>query len=204
MKRVIVAFLLAVCVSFPSFAQRFKVGLRAGANLPDYAMSAVSLDDGVLHRGKTKAGFDASLMARLAVTRHLNIQAEFEFLRVGYDFDVETSGTRRQTVGIRSNRIEVPLLLGIDAGPLRFFGGVAFRLGHNEKSSVPSLLKIRFNDSDLALTGGAGVNIRRFFIEARITGNPRKARWTAVSSGKTYDLTARHNVLWGLSAGVMF
>lgn len=203
MKRLFFTLLLSAALCSVSFAQRFRVGLRTGVNIADFSLPATSSDNGVLTTGRSKAGFEASLAARLAITKHINIQTEFEYDRVNYAFHLSgTSGIRDITVN--TNRIEIPLLLGLDFGPVRLFGGASFRISHNEKSSAPSLFGIKFDDSKVALTGGAGLNIRRFFLEGRITGYPKGSTNIVRLNGNDYRIDTRRYHKWSISAGVLF
>lgn len=188
-----------------SYAQRFRFGIRAGVNLVDYSMgNAVFTRGSVLH-GNTKAGFETALVGRLNITRHLHLQTEFEFSRTGYGFLYSESGVGRRDVKIHANRIEIPLEIGLNAGPVRLFGGVAFRVAHSEKSNAPTLLKVKFNDSDVGIMGGVGVNIRRFIIDARITGYPKASTANMMTShGETKRVSVGRHIRWSLSAGFLF
>ncbi len=41
----------------------------------------------------------------------------------------------------------------------------------------PQALKVRFNNGDVGVMGGLGFNIRKFFIDFRISGYPRSRVW---------------------------
>lgn len=106
---------------------------------------------------------------------------------------------------MRANRMEIPLELGVNIGPVRLFTGVAFRVAHNEKSNAPSLLKVEFNGSNTGIMGGVGLNIRRLFIDARITGYPRSSgKNTFIIDGDRRKVSVGRNLRWSLSVGVMF
>lgn len=197
-------FAAALATAASASAQRrFQVGVRAGANIAAYRLPTLASSDGVLHNGRSKAGFEASLLARLAITRHLNIQTEFEYDRVNYAFRL-SHGYGVRDITINANRIEIPLLLGLNLGPVRLFGGPSFRISHNEKSSTPAMLQIKFNDSKVALTGGLGLNIKRFFIEGRLTGYPGGSTNIVRIGDKSQSARLKQNLKWSMSAGVLF
>lgn len=203
MKRIICTFLLSAALCTASFAQRFQVGIRAGANVADYALPILSTDEGSLRNGKNKMGFEASLLARLSITKHLNLQTEFEYDRLHYGFTfVQDSYAKELKLNV--NRIEIPLLLGIHLGPLRLFGGASFRISHNEKSSMPSLMQLKFNDSKVALTGGVGINIRKFFLEGRVTGYPKASSAVVKLQDTERSVIPRRDIKWSFSAGFLF
>lgn len=205
MKRIICTLLLAAGICSAASAQRFRMGLRAGANLTDYTLPVMTFDDGKLYNGGTKAGFEMALLARLNITKHLHLQTEFGYLRAGYAFTYHYNGGSHREVKIHANRLEIPVEAGVMiASTVRLFAGASFRVAHNEKSSVPSLLKIKFDDSDIGVMGGAGLNLGKFFLEGRITGYPGSSRSRITSLGETRRVVPKHNVRWSLSAGVLF
>lgn len=205
MKRTIFTFLIALCACSVTFAQRFNVGLRAGTNIADYAIPTVATDDGQLRSGGNKAGFETALMLRIALTKHINVQAEFEYDRANYAFKFRQTGSAAaKELNIHANRIEIPVVLGLNVGPFRFFGGAAFRIAHNEKSSSPSMLQVKFSDSKVALTGGAALNIRRFFIEGRLTGYPKGAEHIYKIKGTDHNVSPRRDLKWSITAGILF
>lgn len=203
MKRVLFTLILSAALCSASYAQRFKVGIRAGVNFSDYSISTLSTDDGLLQAGKTRTGFEAALVTRLALTKHLNLQAEFEYDRVNYQYRLLRTSNRRD-INVNTNRMEIPLTLGINLGPVRVFGGAAFRVSHNEKSQVPSLLTVKFDDSKVALTGGAALNIRKFFVEGRITGYPRTTHNIITVNSDSHRVRVSQDLKWSLSAGFLF
>lgn len=185
-------------------AQRFQVGVRAGANAADLSLPKVSFEEGYIAGGNTKVGFETALMARLNITRHLHLQTEFEYSRTGYQLRY-VSPTFEQLIKVHANRIEIPLMAGVMLGPVRLFGGAFFRIAHSEKSSAPSLARVRFNDSDIGIMGGVGINIRRFFVEARISGYPKSAvRCSVESNGYRQSVKVGRNIRYSLSTGLFF
>lgn len=205
MKRLIFTLLLLLGLSLSCRAQRFRVGARVGANITGYRMEALGFERGTIREGRPKAGFEAALAARLALTKHINLQAEFEFDRTGYGFEYVRSDAPVQSAAVHASRLEIPLMLGIQIGSyVRLFGGASFRAAHSEKSTVPSLVQVRFNDSAVALTGGMGLNIRKFFLEGRITGYPQKTEWTVVSQGEKQRTTIKNPVKWSITTGFFF
>ena len=67
------------------------------------------------------------------------------------------------------------------------------------------MLRVKFNDSDIALTGGAGLHIRRFFIDFRVTGYPwSNLRNTFYSGDASARVKVRRNLLYGGSVGFYF
>lgn len=104
--------------------------------------------------GPAKAGYQAGFVLRFNLTRRLHLQSELNFAFVNYSIRAE--GSRARSVSLRSERFEIPLLLGLQFGPLRLFGGAQFRVADSERDSAPKLLKVNFND-DVGIMGGVGL-----------------------------------------------
>ena len=77
---------------------------------------------------------------------------ELNYAFVNYNVLAENSGSRR--IALRTERFEIPVQLGFQFGVLRLFGGALFRVTESERSSVPQLLKVRFNNGDVGVMGG--------------------------------------------------
>lgn len=192
--------LLGVC---SARAQHFRVGVRAGINAEDYASSPVQLEGTTFTPGSAKIGYEAALVLRFRLARHLHLQTGLNYQFSPYVFHLEGQVHGRLTIDAR--RLEIPVELGLNFGVLRLFAGPVFRVAQWQKSSVPKLLGIKFNDSDIALTGGVGLHVRRFFIDFRVTGYP----WSNVrNTYRSGDTSARVNVrralLYGGSVGLFF
>ncbi len=204
MKRLVTTIIILLAMVTATYAQRFQVGIRVGANAADLSLPKVSFEDGYVVGGNTKVGFETALMARLNITRHLHLQTEFEYSRSGYQLRY-VSPIFEQTIKIHANRVEIPLMLGVTIGPIRLFGGTFFRVAHSEKSDAPQLAKIKFNDSDIGIMGGLGLNIRKFFVEARISGYPKSSIKNSVESdGYRQSVKVGRHIRYSLSAGFFF
>ena len=65
----------------------------------------------------------------------------------------------RAGIALRTERFEIPVQLGFQFGVLRLFGGALFRVTESERSSVPQLLKVRFNNGDVGVMGLSLIHI---------------------------------------------
>ena len=148
------------------------------------------------------AGYQAGFVLRFNLTRRLHLQSELNFAFVNYSIRAE--GSRARSVSLRSERFEIPLLLGLQFGPLRLFGGAQFRVADSERDSAPKLLKVNFND-DVGIMGGVGFNIRKFFFDFRLSGYARSHVWnTFVSDGVSQRVRVPRNLVYGGSVGFFF
>lgn len=140
---------------------------------------------------------------RLNLSKHLHLQSELNYAFVNYNVLAENSGSRR--IALRTERFEIPVQLGFQFGVLRLFGGALFRVTESERSSVPQLLKVRFNNGDVGVMGGLGFNIRKFFIDFRISGYPRSRVWhDFTSEGIARRVKVPHDIVYGGSLGFFF
>ncbi|MBQ2394352.1 MAG: PorT family protein [Alistipes sp.] len=204
MKRIFSTVTMLLVMAATAFAQRFQVGFRVGANVADITIPRVELNEEYIVGGKARIGFETALMARLEIIHRLHLQAEFEFSRLGYQLRYVHPEYER-LVKLYANRVEIPLMLGVDVGPMRLFAGLYFRIAHSEKSNAPSVAKVGFNDSDIGVMGGVGLNIRRFFIEARLSGYPKSyVTSTIEANGHKQRVRIHRNIRYSISTGIYF
>ena len=172
MKHLVFTLLAALVFSGAASAQRLMVGVRGGVNFADYSFVPTRIGDTRFTPGAVRAGYDVGFVLRLNLSKHLHLQSELNYAFVNYNV---LAGSRR--IALRTERFEIPVQLGFQFGVLRLFGGALFRVTESERSSVPQLLKVRFNNGDVGVMGGLGFNVRKFFIDFRISGYPRSRVW---------------------------
>ena len=203
MNRFLFILLISSVTAGSVSGKRVPVGLRGGANFSDYRFPSVEIDGTRFTSGPVRTGYEGGLVLRLDLTRHFHLQSELDYAFVDYAVNAATSDRTRR-IDIRTERLEVPVQLGFQLGPLRLFGGAQFRLSQSQRSSDTNLLRIGFNDSDMALTGGAGLKIRKFFLEFRVTGYPG-SRTNEFQSGSTVErVRLKHHIVYGSSIGFFF
>ncbi len=184
-------------------AQRLMVGVRGGVNFADYSFVPTRIGDTRFTPGAVRAGYDVGFVLRLNLSKHLHLQSELNYAFVNYNVLAENSGSRR--IALRTERFEIPVQLGFQFGVLRLFGGALFRVTESERSSVPQLLKVRFNNGDVGVMGGLGFNVRKFFIDFRISGYPRSRVWhDFTSEGIARRVKVPHDIVYGGSLGFFF
>lgn len=203
MKRFVIILCAALFVCGAASAQRLQVGLRGGINTVDHSFGRVRIGDLAITGGKAQIGYDVGLVLRLNITKHLHLQSELNYAFNDYAFRISEFYTR--DVKMRTERLELPVQLGLQFGVFRIFGGAQFRLTQSGRSTAPELLKVRFNDDDIAIVGGIGFNIRKFFIDFRVSGYPRSHVWnTFIADGVTHRVQASRNIVYGGSIGFFF
>lgn len=184
-------------------AQRFRIGLRGGINTTKLKFDRVYIGDRNIAPGKAQVGYEAGLVLRLNITRHIHLQSELNYAFANYDFRL--GGAADRNLRIRTERFEIPVQLGLQFGVFRLFGGAGFRVSQSGRSDDSKLLKIKFNDDDIAVTGGFGFNIRKFFFDFRVSGYPRSHVWHTFSSdGIAQRVKVERSVVYGGSIGFFF
>ena len=203
MKRFVLLLFFALLMCGAASAQRFQVGLRGGINTVDHSFGRVRIGDLAVKGGKAQIGYDVGLVLRLNFTKHFHLQSELNYAFNDYGFRVSEYYTR--DVKIRTERLELPVELGMQFGVFRIFGGVQFRLTQTGRSTVPELLKVRFNNDDIAVMGGVGFNIKKFFIDFRVSGYPRSQVWnTFIADGIAQRVKVSRDIVYGGSIGFFF
>ena len=195
--------LLALVLSGAASAQRLMVGVRGGVSFADYSFVPTRIGDTRFSPGSARAGYNVGFVLRLNLSKHLHLQSELDYAFVNYNVLAENSESRRIT--LRTERFEIPVQLGFQFGVLRLFGGAQFRITGSERSSVPQVLKVRFNNGDVGVMGGLGFNVRKFFIDFRISGYPRSRVWhNFTSDGVTQRVKVPRDIVYGGSLGFFF
>lgn len=203
MKRFLLTLLVLLAGTGAASAQRLQIGLRGGVNVTDYRFTPTQIGDIRFSPGADQTGGEAGLVLRLNLWRHLHIQSEFNYAFVNYS--VRANGATRRDVRLHTERFEIPLQLGFQFGVVRIFGGVQFRVADDLRSSAPNMLKVGFNNGDVGLTGGLGLNIGKFFIDFRVSGYPRSHVWqTLTSYGEAERVRVSHDIVYGGSIGFFF
>ncbi len=203
-KRLFFMLLSVLALAGAASAQQLRVGVRGGINTVDYSFRPVDIGERSFSPGDRRPGYDAGLVLRLRLARHLDLQSGLDYSRVDYGFRM-VQGAALRKLTVETERLEVPAELGIHLGVFRLFGGARFRLKAWQHSSNKHLLTVDFNDSTVALTGGAGLNIRKFFLEFRLTGYPGSVYHdTFRSGGARQRVPIRRSVIYGASMGFFF
>lgn len=203
MKHIFFLLLAALAITGTASARRLQFGVRGGVRFADYSFVPTRIGDIRFTPGSTRTGYDVGFALRLNLSKHLHLQSEFNYAFVDYDLHAE--GAARRSVTVRTERFEIPVELGLQFGALRLFGGAQFRPVHSERSNAPQTLRIRFNDGDIGVVGGVGLNIRKFFLDFRVTTYPRSRVWQEfVSKGVSKRVKVNRDLIYGASLGFFF
>lgn len=203
MKQLVLFVLAVLLAAGTASARRLEAGIRGGVNFADYSFTPTSIGGTRFSPGSVRTGYDVGFVLRLNLSKHLHLQSEFNYALVNYAVRADNGFVRNLT--LRTERFEIPVLVGFQFGILRLFGGAQFRVADTERSTLPQLLRIGFNNSDIGVMGGAGLRISKFFIDFRVSGYPRSRVWHDFrSDGVSQRVKVPHDIVYGGSLGFFF
>lgn len=205
MKHILLTLCAVCALCGTASARRFQVGVRGGINSTDFRFAPLQIDETRFVASASRMGYEAGFVVRLNLTKVLHLQSELNYDFVNYLVRATSPTISSTHIRLRSERLEVPVQLGLQFGPVRLFGGASFRLNSDINSSNPDLLKIDFGSDRVALMGGLGINIKHFFVDFRVQGYPNsKHTNTFISNGVSQKARMRSDVVWGGSLGFFF
>jgi hypothetical protein len=183
-----------------SFAQNsFQFGIKGGVNLsrftfgqdvvttrlnangsPAVNVNGQQIRDNLRESLNSRTGTAFGVYARFG--RNLYIQPEVLYSTKSSSFDIirtENGNTTTQTVNISTTSFDVPILLGLKGGPLRFVAGpvVSLRVGDNQRfgEALRQYTTGSLNDAwAKAYYGyqiGGGLDLGRLGIDVRREGS---------------------------------
>ena len=207
MKQLVLSFAtlaLLLTAALPASAARLQFGARGGINTTSFRFNAVTIDGTRFTPGPARIGYEAGFVVRLNLSHHFHLQSEINYDFVNYRINAVREESARE-VRLHSERLELPVQLGFQFGPVRLFGGAAFRLNSVDRSSRPKLLQIDHNGERVAWMGGIGLNVRHFFLDLRVQGYPGTKRYNNfISNGIQRRVRMNHDLIWGGSLGFFF
>lgn len=203
MKVLFTTLCLIVATVTASSAQILRIGVRGGVNLSDVRFDEISIGDYSVSRVKDSPGYQIALVTRFSIPKFLQISPELQF--TSHDYRYSVGGAKSGEVRVATKRLELPVMIGFNIKALRVFAGPVFRLSHSEKPNNDYLgLKVKYNDSDVGIVAGAGLDIGKFFVDARYSVYP-KTTYNLMSFGRDHRyVKMKRNAMWQFSAGFFF
>ncbi|RPI44016.1 MAG: PorT family protein [Bacteroidetes bacterium] len=214
MKKLTVMMILAIFTFQVADAQVFKLGIKAGIGFCSLKFEDITgINTGTatydLVTGETVTGYHLGLQGRVKVAM-LFIQPELYFNAGGGTVEQVVSGGSNKLLHITYNRIDLPILVGVKAGPLRINAGPAgswFLSESHELGDLPGMADdYKLFDKKLTwgFQAGLGVDIlKRVTLDARYEGSLSKLGETTTIGTRTFALDARPSQ-WLISVGVFF
>ncbi|NOY36829.1 MAG: PorT family protein [Chlorobi bacterium] len=202
------AFFLVLMLPMMAHAQFLKFGIRGGLNtshlnLDKKLVVTPGSEEYVLEGLKDATyGFHFGAFMRVKVAM-LSLQPELIFTSTGGEVKVTDINGVEDIKNMNFNRVNVPLLVGLNIGPLRLHGGP---VGTFTISSTSDLFN--YEDNLKAATFGyqAGIGIdllKKITFDVRHEGNLSKLGSGVTIGGQDFTLDTR-NPQWIFSLGLFF
>lgn len=166
------ALLVLLCCLAPLAQGQVRLGLRGSAMSSVYDFESQTID-GLMIRPSdgSQMGYQLGVVLRLSIPRLIHIQPEINVSSRDYSFGLDTPDGYFPSGRISVKRLEMPVTAGFNIGPLRLFGGPVFILKQSQESNVKDDygLDVTFDDGDIALMAGIGIDAAKFFFDIRYT-----------------------------------
>lgn len=203
-------FVVVIILLFPALsqAQFLKFGIRGGLNsshlnLDKKLVVSPGTEEYVLEGLKDATyGFHAGVFMRIKVAM-VSLQPELIFNSTGGEVRVTDINGVEDITTMKFNRVNVPVLVGLNVGPLRLHGGPVGTFTISSSSDL-----FNYEDNLKAATFGyqAGIGIdllKKITFDIRREGNLSKLGSGVTIGGQDFTLDTR-NPQWIFSLGLFF
>ncbi|MCB0685023.1 MAG: PorT family protein [Saprospiraceae bacterium] len=187
--------LTVLCLNLASGQIRF--GVKGGISTYDLGVNdALTITQGgndfLLDVQDAKYGYHAGLVLQIKLASFV-IQPEllFNSNSVDYSFDLAASPTAGSVYTERYQNLDLPLMFGLKAGPMRLMAGP---VGHYFLKSTSELFQFesyqqKFSDLTYGWQGGIGVDLLNVMVDIRYEGNFTKFGDHIIFSGQQYSFS---------------
>lgn len=162
MKKAILLSFLMLFIAAGAFAQSFKIGIKAGADLNKL--------DGKAFKEQFSFGYQAGAFANIGLTKKLGIQPEVIFSQINFDTTSSFKDVYQvKNIGdIKLSVLKIPLLLNFSPNKfVTFQAGPQFGIVMNRDSSLAANGANAFKKGDFSMLGGLQLNISKFIAYGR-------------------------------------
>lgn len=180
MKAVSILFITSIIalLSVESFAQ-VKLGIKGGLCTYDLGVNEAirvvyNSDQFALNVQDARYGYHAGVVVQAKIGSFV-IQPEilFNSNSVDYSFQEVSASTPSNVFSEKYQNLDIPLLVGLKAGPLRLMAGP---VGHYFLSSSSELLEFedyaqKFDDITFGWQAGIGLDLLNLMLDIRYEGN---------------------------------
>ncbi len=161
------SLLFAACLFFftASYAQKFAIGIKGGANLGK--ISGMSFKD------EYKLGYQVGGFATIPLGERIAIQPEVLFNQTNVDTSSSFSDIYnfKNISNIELKQLTIPILLNVNINKyLTLQAGPQFGVAIDQNKNWLDNGKEAFKTGDFAVTGGLQVNLLKFRLYGRFTG----------------------------------
>lgn len=203
MKKFFTLCVLSLLLAVGSASARiFQVGVRAGAGITSYKIPSTALGDARLISTGSQFTYGFAVAARLSIPKFISIQPEVEYNISRYGYKLYENNIGRK-FNVNVQRVEIPVLVGVNIKAFRIFAGPSFRLAKFQSSSL-SGFKASYNDSDIAGVFGLGFDIKKFFVDVRYKTYFGSVHNTFKYDGNSTKVKVSTDSRWTVNLGFFF
>ncbi|MBN1131575.1 MAG: PorT family protein [Bacteroidales bacterium] len=214
MKKWIMLLTVSLLITATVDAQMFKIGLKGGVGFSRLTFDDITgIEDGPdvydLITGESVAGYHIGLQSRVKLG-NFYVQPEVYWNAGGGTVEqvVQSGNIEGEVFKIRFGRIDIPVLAGIQMGPVRINAGPVGSVMITEDSNGLEQLSEEFatlgRTMGFGFQAGIGFDVSRISVDARYEGSLTKYLGDEVTiDGNPYTLDARPSQ-WLISIGYWF
>ena len=204
MKALLLTIAMVLASAFGASAQVFKIGFRGGVNIANNDFAQISTGDHRVSPLQSNVGYQVALVTRISIPHFLQLSPEFQMVSHTYRYRIDSQfGSSKAQVSVR--RFEIPVTVGFRIWALRLFGGPVFSIAQTKEiESIKRDFDVRYDDSKVALVVGAGLELGKFFIDARYNFSPKQTRDKIAIDGISRSAKIKDSGMWQFSAGIFF
>jgi hypothetical protein len=210
MMKKLLAIVLVTLIAIPVFSQ-VKFGIKAGATsstVPTYDISTGT--NNIVALKTAQYGVHAGVFLRMTIAG-IYLMPEVVFASTTYDYNVTTTSGITEPLSQKFNKLDIPVLLGVQLGPIRINAGPAASILINSPKELISdpNFKDMYRNATFGFQAGIGFDLfKKLTFDARYGGSLAKKFGDAVtigggSSAQTFKLDSREPTFM-LSLGYMF
>jgi len=222
MKKILLGLAIAVLPTL-TYAQGFQIGVKGGVNLsrltfgpfvnagtnsngsPTVDVNGQTLRDNISDSYKSRTGTSFGVYTRFG--KNLFLQPEVMYTTQEGQFDVVRNGVT-ENVTIKTTSFDVPVLLGLKGGPLRFMVGpvASFRINDNAglsdalKQYTSGTLNDAWSKAYYSYQIGGGLDLGSLGLDVRYQGNLSDVAQVNTSAGsfsqrsKSWQITLAYKI----------
>jgi opacity protein-like surface antigen len=205
MKKLLIV-LTAVLIFIPGYSQ-IKIGLKAGVSTTTVPTYDFNNGTNTIEALKDASyGIHGGLFMRLSLLG-IYLQPEVLFSSTKYEYNVATTTNPEEVLSQQFNKLDIPVLLGFNLGPIRVNAGPSASILINSPKALfddPDFESL-YRSATFGYQAGVGVDfLKRLTLDLRYEGSLSKKYGDAINIGsQTFNLDNRRSAMH-LSVGVIF
>jgi hypothetical protein len=190
--------IIMICVSAYTAQAQFKIGVKAGIGSYDLGTDSIKIQNGSLGNQVKIAVEDASYGYHFGLVAQINlggfiIQPEVLYNSNSVDFKVTDGFSMDRIVKEKYQYLDIPILFGTKAGPLRLNVGPVGHVFLQNTSGFTDIegYKEDFKSLTLGFQAGLGIDFWKILLDIRYEGNLTNFGSHITFDGNQYQFSER-------------